>query len=647
MVRNISKVRNRQELSVATLIKKGNVMSKKYESLAQDIIKNIGGKQNVKDVYHCQTRLRFKLAEEEKADKAALEAMDGVAKVIINAGVYQVVIGTHVADVFEEVEKLVNIKKDTGDEQGEKKGIVNTVIDFVAGTFQPIIPALSGAGMVKAIMALLVVFHLISTESQTYYMLNVFADGVFYFLPMLLAFCEAQKLRCNPVLAAGVAAMLLHPNWLSLVTAAEPVHFFEVLPFTLTSYASSVIPIILIVFVQAYVEKLLKKWIPKAVELVFVPMFTFLIMGTLAFSVLGPIGSILGNYLAIFFEFLSTNVSWLPAVLIGGLLPVMVMFGLHNGVAPLGVMQMANLGYDSIFGPGCLCSNMAQASAGLVVTLRSKDKKERQTAASGSITAYMGITEPILYGINLPKKYPLAAAMIGGGLGGAYAGFTHTHRFATGSSGLPAVLLYIGDNTMTFFINIIIAILISAVVSAVLTYLFSLRFEKGEKASQEETAQEKTTPIKSDDMTFLVPVQGEVHPISDAEDEAFASEALGKGAVIFPSEGAVYAPFNGTVEALFPTKHAIGLRSDSGIEVLIHVGIDTVKLDGKYFEAFTEQGAHVEKGQKLISFEKEAIEKEGYKTQVMVVISNSDDYNEITLTAHGSADVKSQLVEIK
>lgn len=622
-------------------------MSKKYESLAQDIIKNIGGKQNVKDVYHCQTRLRFKLAEEEKADKAALEAMDGVAKVIINAGVYQVVIGTHVADVFEEVEKLVNIKKDTGDEQGEKKGIVNTVIDFVAGTFQPIIPALSGAGMVKAIMALLVVFHLISTESQTYYMLNVFADGVFYFLPMLLAFCEAQKLRCNPVLAAGVAAMLLHPNWLSLVTAAEPVRFFEVIPFTLTSYASSVIPIILIVFVQAYVEKLLKKWIPKAVELVFVPMFTFLIMGTLAFSVLGPIGSILGNYLAIFFEFLSTNVSWLPAVLIGGLLPVMVMFGLHNGVAPLGVMQMANLGYDSIFGPGCLCSNMAQASAGLVVTLRSKDKKERQTAASGSITAYMGITEPILYGINLPKKYPLAAAMIGGGLGGAYAGFTHTHRFATGSSGLPAVLLYIGDNTMTFFINIIIAILISAVVSAVLTYLFSLRFEKGEKASQEETAQEKTTPIKSDDMTFLVPVQGEVLPISQAEDEAFASEALGKGAVIFPSEGAVYAPFNGTVEALFPTKHAIGLRSDSGIEVLIHVGIDTVKLDGKYFEAFTEQGAHVEKGQKLISFEQEAIEKEGYKTQVMVVISNSDDYNEITLTAHGSADVKSQLVEIK
>ncbi len=620
-------------------------MSKKYEALAQGIIKNVGGKQNVKDVYHCQTRLRFKLAEEEKADQDALEAMDGVAKVIINAGVYQVVIGTHVADVYEEVEKLVDIKKDTSEEQGEKKGVFNTIIDFVAGTFQPIIPALSGAGMVKAIMALLVVFKLISTESQTYYMLNLFADGVFYFLPMLLAFCEAQKLRCNPILAAGVAAMLLHPNWLALVSASEPVHFFEVIPFTLTSYASSVIPIILIVFVQSYVEKLLKKWIPKAVELVFVPMFTFLIMGTLAFSVLGPIGSIVGNYLAVFFEYLSTNISWLPAVLIGGLLPVMVMFGLHNGVAPLGVMQMANLGYDSIFGPGCVCSNMAQATAGLVVTLRSKDRKERQTAASGSITAYMGITEPILYGINLPKKYPLIAAMIGGGIGGAYAGFTHTHRFATGSSGLPAVLLYIGDNTMTFFINIIIAIVISIVVSGVLTYIFSLRFEKSETI--EETSVEPEKEVKSDDMTFLAPVQGKVLPISEAEDEAFASGALGKGAVIFPTEGMVYAPFDGTVEALFPTKHAIGLKSDSGIEVLIHVGIDTVKLDGKYFEAFTEQGAHVQKGQRLIGFDYEAIEKEGYKTQVMVVVSNSDDYHEIALTANDNVEVQSRLMEIK
>ena len=450
-------------------------MSKKYEGLAQQIVDKVGGKANISDVYHCQTRLRFKLVDESKADQKGLEDLNGVTKVLINAGVFQVVIGTHVAEVFEEIEKFVDIKPNKTQQESEKKGIVTTVIDFVAGTFQPIIPALSGAGMVKAVLALLVVFKIITTDSQTYYLLNLFADGVFFFLPMLLAFTEAQKLKCNPILAAGVAAMMMHPNWTALVTAGEPVHFFGVIPFTLATYTSSVIPIILIVFVQAYVEKFLNRWIPKSVNLVFVPMCTFLIMGTLAFSVLGPIGSVLGGYLATFFEFLSTNASWAPAVLIGGFLPIMVMFGLHNGVAPLGVMQMSNLGYDSIFGPGCVCSNMAQATAGLVVALRTRDKNTRQTAASGSITAYMGITEPILYGVNLPKKYPLISAMIGGGLGGLYAGLTQTHRFATGSSGLPAVLLYIGDNSMTCFINIIIAIAISIIATVIITFALSLK----------------------------------------------------------------------------------------------------------------------------------------------------------------------------
>ena len=432
-------------------------MSKEYESLAKSIVEFVGGKENVSDVYHCQTRLRFKLADEGKADPKKLEDLDGVTKVLINAGVFQVVIGTHVADVFEEIEKFVDIKKASGGEEPEeeKKNFLEALIDFIAGSFQPIIPALSGAGMVKAVLALLMVFGVITAESQTYYLLNMFADGVFYFLPILLAVTEAQKLKCNPVLAAGVAAMLLHPNWSALVEAGDPVRFFGVIPFTLATYTSSVIPIVLIVFVQSYVEKWLNKHVPKSVNLDFVPMLTYLIMGTLAFSVLGPIGAIVGDYLADFFNFLSTNASWAPALIIGGFLPIMVMFGIHNGVAPLGVLQMSNLGYDSIFGPGCVCSNMAQATAALVVALRTKDKKTKQTAASGSITAYMGITEPALYGINLPKKYPLISAMIGGGLGGLYAGITHTHRFATGSSGLPAVLLYIGDNTMSFFINII------------------------------------------------------------------------------------------------------------------------------------------------------------------------------------------------
>lgn len=598
-------------------------MSKEYQTLATQIIALVGGKENVANVYHCQIRLRFTLVDNLKADTEDLEKLDGVTKVIINAGQYQIVIGTHVADVFEEIEKLVEISQDTTTQ--EKKGIFDTIIDFVAGTFQPIIPALSGAGMVKAVLALLVVFNVITTDSQTYYMLNVFADGVFYFLPILIAFTQAQKLKCNPILAAGVAAMLLHPNWSALVTAGDAVNFFNVIPFTLASYGSSVIPIILIIFVQSYVEKFLNKHIPKSINIVFVPMLTFLIMGTLAFSVLGPIGAIVGNYLATVFTFLAENASWAPALIIGTFLPIMVMFGIHNGVAPLGIMQMSQLGYDSIFGPGCVCSNMAQATAGAVVAFVTKDKTTKETAIPGSITAYMGITEPLLYGVNLPKRYPLIASMIGGGLGGLYAGLTHAHRFATGSSGLPAVLLYIGDNTMTYFYNIIIAIVISIISTAIITFVLAKHFEKEETTDNLDTTQ---APVITD-QEVMSPLTGEVLPIEKAEDEVFASKVMGDGVVILPETTDIYAPFDGTIATLFPTKHAIGLVSDKGAEILIHIGINTVDLNGEGFKAFVKQGDSVTKGDKLISFDKVAIENAGYSSQTMVIITNGSNYNQI------------------
>lgn len=614
-------------------------MSQKYNSLAQTIVKLVGGKENINEVYHCVTRLRFKLANEQKADIKALEETDGVTKVIQNAGVFQVVIGTHVSEVFEEVEKYVDVNSQKMGETTEKKGIINTVIEFVAGTFQPVIPALSGAGMVKAVLALLVVFNVITTESQTYALLNLFADGVFFFLPMMLAYTEAQKLKCNPILAVGVAAMMLHPNWSAFVQAGEPVHFFGVIPFTLATYTSSVIPIILVVLVQSYVERFLNRWIPKSIELVFVPMLTFLIMGTLAFSVLGPIGSIAGGYLADFFTFLSTNASWAPALLIGGFLPIMVMFGLHNGVAPLGVMQMGQLGYDSIFGPGCVCSNIAQATASAVVALRTKDKKLKQVATSGSITAYMGITEPTLYGVNLPKKYPLIAAMIGGACGGLYAGLTQTHRFATGSSGIPAVLLYIGDNTMTCFYNILIALLISFVVTAVVTFILSLKFEG------KETPEKVILDI--DDNTILSPVKGEVLPLSQSEDEAFSSESMGKGIVIIPQNGKVVAPCNGTISVLFPTKHAIGIVSDSGVEILIHIGINTVNLNGEGFKAHIKQGDHIKAGDLLVTFDIDKIKEAQLSTQTMIIITNSSSYKDIISTNTNVVELSDQLLTIQ
>lgn len=614
-------------------------MSQKYNDLAQKIVSLVGGKENINTVYHCQTRLRFKLKDESKADQDALNNMDSVAKCLISGGVFQVVIGTHVKDVFEEVEKIVGPLENKEQDQSEKKGILSVIIDFISGTFQPIIPALSGAGMVKAVLAILITFKIISTESQIYYILNFFADAVFYFLPMMLAYSEAQKLRCNPILAASVAGIMMHPNWNALVSAGKAVKLFEVIPFTLTTYTSTVIPVILVVLVQSYIEKYLEKWIPQAVKLVFVPMLTFLIMGPLALAVLGPIGSVLGGYLATFFKFLSTTAAWAPAVLIGGFLPIMVMFGLHNGVAPLGVMQMGELGYDSIFGPGCVCSNIAQATASSVVALRTKDKKMKQLATSGSITAYMGITEPTLYGVNLPKKYPLIASMIGGAAGGLYAGLTHTHRFATGSSGLPAVFLYIGNDTMTYFYNILIALVISFVVTAIVTYVLSLKFE-----NQEVQTIEKVHVNKGE---ILSPIQGKLYPLSDAKDEAFASETLGKGALIQPSNGKVYAPFDGTIVTLFPTKHAIGIVSDDGIEMLIHFGIDTVNLNGQHFTAFIEQGMKVKQGDLLLEADIEKIKAAGYETQVPVIITNSFNYQNIELSSKEDVSYQDVILKVK
>ena len=326
-------------------------MSKQYEALAWEIVQKVGGPENISAARHCQTRLRFNLADHTKADKEGIGALDGVAQVVESGGMFQVVIGMHVKDVYEEVEKLLPAASDNAPAApAEKMSLINRIIDFVSSVFQPIIPALSGAGMVKALLALLVMFNLVSDESQTYYILNSFADGTFAFLPMLLAYTTARKMKSNVILAMGVAGIMLHSNWGALVAAGEPVHFFGVIPFYLTTYMSTVIPIILVIIVQSFIERWLDRIIPKSVNLVFVPMFTFLIMGTLAMSVLGPLGNYIGEGLAVVFTWLSTNASWAPAVLIGGLLPVMVMFGLHHGIAPLGSMQMASLGYDSIFG---------------------------------------------------------------------------------------------------------------------------------------------------------------------------------------------------------------------------------------------------------------------------------------------------------
>ncbi|MFF8186028.1 beta-glucoside-specific PTS transporter subunit IIABC [Microbacterium sp. NPDC016588] len=630
-------------------------MSTKYATLASQVISLVGGPENIRSAYHCQTRLRFELHDESKVDAAALEAVDGVAATRSSGGTFQVVIGTHVKDVFEEVDRELHragVPLDAGMPAAEtkRKSPFGLVIDFIAGTFQPIVPALSGAGMIMALLAVLVVTNVITRESQTYIVLSFMANAVFFFLPVFVAISAADKLKTNRILAGVVAAMLLHPTWAGLVTAGEPVSLFGLIPLTLASYGSTVIPILLIVFVQSYFERWMNRIVPNAIKLVVVPMVVFLVMGTLALSVLGPVGTIMGGWLATFFTFLTANAPWVPPVIIGTLLPIMVMFGVHNAVAPLGFAQLASMGYDSIFGPGAICSNIAVGVASLVVAFRTKERKMRQIATAGGITGLMGITEPSLYGVLLPKRYPLAAAMIGGGLGSLFVGLTSTHRFAVGTSGLPAVFLYIGGDTLTYFYNILIALGITIVGTAVAAFALSLRFEKASDVADADLSPALTTDVvaapaaavggvataaRVDFTEVTSPVRGRIVPLGEIADAAFSSGAMGPGVGIEPSDGAVLAPVSGTVIAAMPTGHAFGILTDDGTEILVHVGIDTVQMKGAGFTDAVVQGTRVVAGQKLVSVDLAAIRAAGHPTTVALIVTNPERVGDVSVTTVG------------
>jgi beta-glucoside PTS system EIICBA component len=621
-------------------------MSKKYEKLAQDIAEKVGGSENVSTFTHCMTRLRFALKDNKKADKKGIESLDGVVNVVENGGQFQVVIGPHVEDVYKEVSKHIKVSENTASEgSDEKKSLVGKFIDFVSGTFAPSIPAIAGAGMIRAVLALLVLFGWITRESQTYYVLNFMADAVFYFLPVLLAYSAANKLKCNPVLAMVLAGILLHPNLGQLVTAGEDVSIFGI-PMRLVTYSSSVVPILLIVWAQSYIEPMFKRIIPDAVRVIFVPMLTILVTGIIGLTLLGPIGSFVGNYLAMGFEFLQSHGAWLMIFLVATFWPILVMFGIHYSLSPLSTAQITTLGIENIIGPGAMLANISQGVAALVVSFRVKDRATKQIASTSGITGLMGITEPALYGVNLPKKYPLIAAMIGGAAGGLYAGIMNVYRYATGHSGLPAIPLYIGDNIWNLY-NILIAIAITIITTSVVTYFLSLKYEK-------ETPKNSDINIKEDKKIIITdtvienPIKGQIISLSEVKDQAFSSEMMGKGVAIEPSEGKVVAPFNGEIVSLFPTKHAIGLVSDDGVEVLIHVGLNTVELKGKYFEAHIEQGQRITKGQTLLTFDLEKIKQAGYVTQTPIIITNSHNYSDvITNNSNNGIDFNHDLLVLK
>ncbi|MHC5227420.1 beta-glucoside-specific PTS transporter subunit IIABC [Enterococcus sp. LJL99] len=622
-----------------------------YKDLATTIVENIGGKENIKSLTHCATRLRFVLKDDNKPSEKVLKNTAGIMGVVNKGGQYQVIIGSDVGNVYKEINQEFHLSEKASEtDEKDNRSKIAKVIDTITGIFTPILPAITAAGMLKAVLSLLVVFNVLSTEGQSYQILNFMADAAFYFLPVLLAASSAIKFKTNMYLAIMMGGILLHPNFVSMVTTAKEtggsINLFG-LPITAVSYSSSVIPIILAVWFMSYVEPIADRVSPKAIKFFSKPLITIFVVGIVTLVALGPLGYLISSGISAAITTLESVSPWIVPLLIGTLTPLFVATGTHYGLVPIGINNRMTNGFDTVIYPGMLASNVSQGAAAIGVGLKSKDSAIKQLAFSAGLTGLFGITEPALYGVNLRFKTPLYAAMIGGGVGGLFMGIMRVRNFSGGSPGLLTLPSYIGDNTLSYFINACIGAAISIVVTFIATlilYRDTVEVEEETKELEKELAKDKTVSIN--DAQILAPIKGQLKSLKTVDDGMFSEEILGQGVAIQPEEGKVVSPVDGVVSALFDSKHAIGITSDDGLEILIHVGIDTVQLNGEGYDYRVEKGQKINIGDELITFDLDGIQEKGFKIITPVVITNSQEVGDILTANEGAVDFGGQIIRI-
>lgn len=636
----------------------------KYEQLAKDILANVGGKENVSSVVHCVTRLRFKLKDEGKANTEVLKNMDGVVTVMKSGGQYQVVIGNHVPDVYADVLTVggLGTVSESSDSSSDKNvGMGAKFIDMISGVFTPILGVLAATGMIKGFAALFLALGWFEATSGTYQIMNIAGDGLFNFLPIFLGYTAMKKFGGTPFVGMAIAAALVHPTLATLTTGEvsnvlfkgtlfeSPIHItFLGIPVIMMSYASSVIPIILSAFVATKVEKGLKKIIPDVVKTFLVPFFTILIMVPLTFLAIGPISTWAGSLLGAATIWIYELSPLVAGLILGGFWQVFVLFGLHWGLVPIAMNNLTAMGNDPVLATTVMVC-FAQIGAVLAVMLKTKDKKLKSLTVPAFISGIFGVTEPAIYGVTLPLKKPFIMSCIGGGVGGAIIGATAGKLWMFGGMGIfvfPAFIKPGAGLDMSFY-GSIIALVVGFAVAFVLTYLFGgiNKVQSSKATNDTTTASKEVAATKIQDEELVSPLNGKVLALSEIEDAAFSSGALGHGVAIEPSEGKLLAPVSGTVSALFPTNHAIGITTDSGAEILMHIGMDTVQLEGKYFKAHTTQGEYVKKGQLLIEFDIEQIKKAGKPLTTPVVVTNHKEYS-LVLTNQKQVKTGNQLMNL-
>lgn len=609
-------------------------MAINYKITAQELVKELGGNENIVNAAHCATRLRFVLKDESNINTDRIRKIPGVITTVQAGGQYQVVIGNHVKDAFDAVMELVTIEE-AAENSDQKVSVFSRMIDVISSIFAPFLYTLAACGILQGILGIFVALNAIDTAGGTYQILNFISWTAFTFLPVLISVTAAKKFGMNQYTAIVIACALVCPDYLNMVKAGEPVAFLGI-PVQLLSYTSSVIPIILSVWVASYVQKFFDKYLPIVVRNLFSPMFTITIMVPLTLLAFGPVGNTIGGAIGGAYNFLYGLSPVVAGLIVGGFWEVLVIFGVHWGITPVTVGNYASLGYDTFTGLQA-SAVFAQAGAAFGVFLKTRDKEMKGVSASAALTGLFGITEPAIYGVNLRLKKPMICGCIAGAVGGAIAGGFHAVSWGYNMPGIATIPAYFKSGYTSEFLGFLLSVFVSFILAAVLTWIVGFGEEQEETVRKETDTEQNTGKADrenvdkntdKDEVCLGNPVCGQVIPITEVRDEAFASKVLGDGIGIIPEAGKVYAPADGRVDVLFPTGHAVGI-STGGLGTLIHIGINTVELDGKGFQAHVKQGDEVKKGDLLVTFDRDFLEKQGYDTTVIFLIADMGKRQEI------------------
>ena len=583
-----------------------------YKGIAKSILKHIGGKSNIKEVTHCFTRLRLTLKDYAVLQKDAIDELPLVKGSQINSGQLQIIIGHDVEDLYTAFLEVADMKEATP--AASNNTLLGRFIDLITAIFIPVFPALVAGGLIKGIMIAIQFSGYVDTSGTTFQLLSMFGDAPFYFLPVILAFSFAQRLKCNSYLAVVIAGILLHPT---LSALGENVSFLGISVPSI-SYSSTVFPILIGVYVMSWVEKAAKRISPKCIAMLLVPLITILVTAPIVLTVIGPAANTLSVWVAEGIQWLFDTAGLFAGLLLGAMYPFLVFTGLHQAIPPIELLNLAQNGTDAILAV-CACANAAVAGATLGVAIKSKSSNTKSLAGSSALSAAIGITEPAIYGVVSHDKRTFLACFIGGGIGGAFVAFFKVAAVGMGPVPLAGIALFSGDKFMLYVIGFLL--------SAIIAFAFVMLFHK-EMANDKANWKDKAMSSSETAIRIHAPMKGICTELSKVQDETFSKGIMGEGVAILPEEGMVKAPVDGIVSALFPTFHAIGLITN-GVELIIHIGVDTVKLEGKYFHAHVACGDEVKQGDTLITFDLEEIKKAGYDLTTPLIITNSDEFADI------------------